>query len=74
MQQARNHLNDISYCEDAYDCPRDADGLVIITEWEEFRHSILTVLRASWHSGSSLIFATCIASMTCKNATFAISA
>jgi UDPglucose 6-dehydrogenase len=37
MQQARNHLNDISYCEDAYECARDADALVIITEWEEFR-------------------------------------
>jgi UDPglucose 6-dehydrogenase len=37
MQQAKTHLNDVLYCEDPYECARDADALVIITEWEEFR-------------------------------------
>jgi UDPglucose 6-dehydrogenase len=37
MQQARDELPAIKYCEDAYSAASGADGLVIVTEWEQFR-------------------------------------
>ena len=37
MDQARAYLNDVAYCENAYDCAENADALVIATEWEQFR-------------------------------------
>ena len=37
MNQARAYLNDVAYCENAYDCAENADALVIATEWEQFR-------------------------------------
>ena len=27
----------MTYCDDAYDCAKGADALVIVTEWEQFR-------------------------------------
>jgi UDPglucose 6-dehydrogenase len=35
-KEARKHL-DIDYCADAYEALSDADGVVILTEWNEFR-------------------------------------
>jgi UDPglucose 6-dehydrogenase len=37
MQQARNELPEIIYCEDPYGMACGADALVIVTEWEQFR-------------------------------------
>jgi UDPglucose 6-dehydrogenase len=37
MEQAKQVLPDISYCDGAYDCIKDADAAVIVTEWEQFR-------------------------------------
>ncbi|MGY3528572.1 UDP-glucose dehydrogenase family protein [Bradyrhizobium sp. USDA 4452] len=37
MEQARKELPEIEYCKDAYECARQADGLVIVTEWRQFR-------------------------------------
>jgi UDPglucose 6-dehydrogenase len=37
MNQARPELPEIEYCVDAYACARDADALVIVTEWVQFR-------------------------------------
>jgi UDPglucose 6-dehydrogenase len=37
MQQARSELPVITYCEDPYSVASGADGLVIVTEWEQFR-------------------------------------
>src|SRR6516165_3207882 len=37
MEQARGELPAIKYCEDAYSAASGADGLVIVTEWEQFR-------------------------------------
>jgi UDPglucose 6-dehydrogenase len=37
MEQARHELPDIAYCDDPYACATDADALVIVTEWEQFR-------------------------------------
>lgn len=37
MEEARHSLPDIEYASDEYDAIRDADVLVIITEWNQFR-------------------------------------
>lgn len=37
MEQAKAELPNITYCEDAYACAQDADALVIVTEWVQFR-------------------------------------
>jgi UDPglucose 6-dehydrogenase len=36
MKEARKHL-DVHYCADAYEALEGADGVVILTEWNEFR-------------------------------------
>jgi UDPglucose 6-dehydrogenase len=36
MKEARKHL-DMDYCNDAYEALQGADGVVILTEWNEFR-------------------------------------
>jgi UDPglucose 6-dehydrogenase len=46
MQQARSELPDIHYSDDAYACAKDADALVIVTEWEQFRALDLKRLKA----------------------------
>ena len=37
MDQAKRELPDIDYCDTPYSCALDADALVIVTEWEQFR-------------------------------------
>jgi UDPglucose 6-dehydrogenase len=37
MEQAKTVLPELTYCRDAYECAKNADALVIVTEWEEFR-------------------------------------
>lgn len=37
MEEAHHYLPDIEYAEDEYDAIRDADILIIITEWNQFR-------------------------------------
>ena len=37
MNEAKKHLDDVHWTEDAYEAATDADILVIITEWNEFR-------------------------------------
>lgn len=37
MEQAKSELPNITYCEDAYSCAQDADALVVVTEWVQFR-------------------------------------
>jgi UDPglucose 6-dehydrogenase len=37
MEEGRRQFDDVSWCQDAYDCMSDADALVILTEWNEFR-------------------------------------
>ncbi len=37
MEQARQELPEIDYCDDAYACAHNADALVIVTEWVQFR-------------------------------------
>jgi UDPglucose 6-dehydrogenase len=37
MEQAKQVLADVTYCRDPYDCVEEADAVVIVTEWEQFR-------------------------------------
>ena len=37
MDEARSVLGGVDWCRDAYDAMADADALVILTEWNEFR-------------------------------------
>ena len=37
MEEAAKHLENVEWCKDAYEVAKDADILVIITEWNEFR-------------------------------------
>jgi UDPglucose 6-dehydrogenase len=37
MEQAKPLLQDVVYCDGPYACAEDADALVIVTEWEQFR-------------------------------------
>ena len=37
IENAKTYFEDIVYCSDAYDTAKDADVLVLATEWNEFR-------------------------------------
>jgi UDPglucose 6-dehydrogenase len=37
MQQAREELPDIEYCDDPYVCAKGADVVVLVTEWVQYR-------------------------------------
>jgi UDPglucose 6-dehydrogenase len=37
MERAKEIFPDITYCKDAYEVCQDCDGLVILTEWDEFK-------------------------------------
>jgi len=37
MESAKQVLTEVTYCRDPYDCVEEADAVVIVTEWEQFR-------------------------------------
>ena len=45
MEQAKKILTDVIYTEGPYECAEDAEALVIVTEWEQFRALDLTILK-----------------------------
>jgi UDPglucose 6-dehydrogenase len=45
MDQAKLELPDVTYCDGPYSCAVNADALVIVTEWEQFRALDLPPLR-----------------------------
>jgi len=45
MEQAKQVLTDVTYCQGPYDCVEEADAAVIVTEWEQFRALELERLR-----------------------------
>jgi UDPglucose 6-dehydrogenase len=47
MVQAKALLPDITYCDSPYACAQEADALVIVTEWEQFRALDLVRLKDS---------------------------
>ena len=46
MEQARQVLSGIAFCDGPYHCVEGADALVIVTEWEQFRALDFTRLKA----------------------------
>jgi UDPglucose 6-dehydrogenase len=45
MVNANLYLHDVDLCQDAYQAAQDADALVIVTEWNEFKHLSLPRLK-----------------------------
>ncbi len=45
MNEAKKHLDDITYCENSYLAAEGADALVLLTEWNRFRALDLTELK-----------------------------
>lgn len=37
MEAARREMPDVHYCSDPYSCAKDADALVLVTEWLQYR-------------------------------------
>ncbi len=37
MEQAKAVIDNVTFCDDAYDCAKGSSALVIVTEWEQFR-------------------------------------
>jgi len=46
IPNANLYLHDVTLCEDAYEVAEDADALVVVTEWNEFKHLSLSRLKA----------------------------
>ena len=44
--KAKNILKDIKYCEDPYETAKDADALLILTEWNEFKELDLKKIKS----------------------------
>jgi UDPglucose 6-dehydrogenase len=47
MEQAKKVIENVTYCENAYDCAQGGDALVIVTEWEQFRALDLRRLKSA---------------------------
>ena len=47
MVNAEHYLHDVTLCQDAFQVAQGADALVIVTEWNEFKHLSLSQLRAA---------------------------
>src|SRR5215471_16103115 len=47
MEQAKQLLVDVTYCRGPYECVEEADAVVIVTEWEQFRALDIERLRDS---------------------------
>jgi UDPglucose 6-dehydrogenase len=47
MERAKQELVDVLYCDSAYSAAKDADALVLVTEWEQFRALDLDRLKSA---------------------------
>jgi UDPglucose 6-dehydrogenase len=47
MENMQKLLPDMEYCKDAYEVATGADAIVVVTEWNEFRHLDLARIKAS---------------------------
>mgnify|MGYP001014295476 CR=1 FL=1 len=55
MEEAAKHLDGITYAENPYQCAENADALVILTEWDQFRALDLDRLKASMKDEVAII-------------------
>ncbi len=47
MERAGEILTGVTYCEDAYEAAEGSDALVIVTDWNEFKHLDMARIRES---------------------------
>ncbi|TKJ30912.1 MAG: UDP-glucose 6-dehydrogenase [Chloroflexi bacterium B3_Chlor] len=47
MGKATEMLPDVTYCEDAYEVAEGSDALVIVTDWNEFKHLDMARIKVS---------------------------
>ena len=45
MVNAEHYLHDVTLCQDAYEVAQGADALIVVTEWNEFKHLSLPRLK-----------------------------
>jgi UDPglucose 6-dehydrogenase len=50
MEQAKQVLNNVAYCDGPYSCAEGAHALVIVTEWEQFRALDLDLVKSKMAS------------------------
>ena len=50
MEKMKPIFPDIEYCSSAYDVSKSADAMVVITEWDEFRHLNLKKIKSNMKS------------------------
>ena len=46
MEKAKLVLNDVEFCKDPYETAKDADALLILTEWNEFKELDLKKIKS----------------------------
>ena len=46
MERAKTMLKDVEYCKNPYDAAKDADALLILTEWNEFKEMDLKKIKS----------------------------
>ncbi|MBI2135113.1 UDP-glucose/GDP-mannose dehydrogenase family protein [Candidatus Woesearchaeota archaeon] len=46
MEKAKSILNGVEFCNNPYDAAKDADALLILTEWNEFREMDLAKIKS----------------------------
>ncbi len=47
MERAKEIMPEVTYCEDAYEAAEGSDALVVVTDWNEFKHLDMVRLKAS---------------------------
>jgi UDPglucose 6-dehydrogenase len=47
MERARDIIPEVMYCEDAYEAADGSDALIVVTDWNEFKHLDMARIKAS---------------------------
>jgi UDPglucose 6-dehydrogenase len=47
MERARDIVPEVTYCEDAYEAADGSDALIVVTDWNEFKHLDMARIKAS---------------------------
>ncbi len=50
MDEFKRDYPDLIYCRDAYDAASDADAVILLTEWNEFRDMDMDILKSSMNN------------------------
>jgi UDPglucose 6-dehydrogenase len=47
MERARDIIPEVTYCEDAYEAADGSDAVIVVTDWNEFKHLDMARIKAS---------------------------